>query len=74
MQDATEENQLALLARTLKTGVKIDYWWMDAGWYTSPKGWWNTGTWEPDPRRFPHGFTPISEAAHARGVKTVVWF
>ena len=74
MQDATEENQLALLSRTLKTGVKIDYWWMDAGWYTFQKGWWNTGTWVPDPRRFPHGFTPISEAAHARGVKTVVWF
>ncbi|MGO9241093.1 MAG: alpha-galactosidase [Bryobacteraceae bacterium] len=74
MQDATEENQLDYLARMLKTGVKIDYWWMDAGWYAFQKGWWNTGTWDPDPGRFPHGFTPISAAAHQGGVKTIVWF
>lgn len=74
MQDANEENQREYLDRVLKTGLKIDYWWMDAGWYPFPKGWWNTGTWDPDPRRFPHGFTPISEMAHSRGVKTILWF
>jgi alpha-galactosidase len=74
MQDANEENQKEYLARVLNTGLKIDYWWMDAGWYPFPKGWWNTGTWDPDPRRFPRGFAPISEAAHARGVKIIVWF
>ncbi len=74
MQDANEQNQLAFLERTVNTGVKIDYWWMDAGWYAFKNGWWNTGTWVPDPQRFPHGFTPISQAAHARDVKTIVWF
>jgi len=74
MQDATEENQKEFLARTLAAGLPIDYWWMDAGWYSYKDGWWKTGTWEPDPRRFPHGFAPISAAAHARNVKTVVWF
>ena len=47
---------------------------MDAGWYPFKSGWWKTGTWDVDPGRFPHGFTPISEAAHARGVKIIVWF
>jgi alpha-galactosidase len=74
MQGANEENQKAFLNRLLKTGLKIDYWWMDAGWYPFPTGWWNTGTWDPDPRRFPHGFTPVSKEAHARGVKIIVWF
>ena len=74
MQDANEENQKEFLARVLKTGLKIDYWWMDAGWYPFKSGWWNTGTWDPDPSRFPRGFAPVSEAAHARGVKIIVWF
>jgi alpha-galactosidase len=74
MQDANEENQKEFLARVLKTGLKIDYWWMDAGWYPFKSGWWNTGTWDPDPARFPRGFAPVSEAAHVRGVKIIVWF
>jgi alpha-galactosidase len=74
MQGANEENQKSFLSRLLKTGLKLDYWWMDAGWYSFPTGWWNTGTWDPDPRRFPNGFTPVSKEAHARGVKIIVWF
>jgi len=74
MQDANEQNQIEFLKRDLDAGIPLDYWWMDAGWYPFKTGWWNTGTWDPDPARFPHGFAPISAAAHARGVKTIVWF
>jgi alpha-galactosidase len=74
MQGANEENQKGFMQRYLDEGLKFDYWWMDAGWYPFKEGWWDTGTWEPDPRRFPHGFRPISDYAHARGVKTIVWF
>lgn len=74
MQEATEANQKEFLARTLAAGLPIDYWWMDAGWYVYKDGWWKTGTWEPDPARFPNGLAPIAAAAHARHVKTVVWF
>ena len=74
MQDANEANQLENLKSDVDAGLPLDYWWMDAGWYPFKKGWWETGTWDPDPARFPHGFKPISDAAHARKVKTIVWF
>ncbi len=74
MQDANEDNQLRYLNRNLDDGIRLDYWWMDAGWYPFNNGWWETGTWDPDPVRFPRGFTPISAAAHKRGVKIIVWF
>ena len=74
MQEANEANQIRDLNRELDHGVPLDYWWMDAGWYPFERGWPDTGTWEPDPQRFPRGFAPISEVAHKRGVKILVWF
>jgi alpha-galactosidase len=73
MQGANEENQKRFIASYLQAGLKIDYWWMDAGWYPFKDGWWNVGTWMPDPRRFPQGLRPIADYAHARGVKIIVW-
>ena len=55
MMDANESNMRALLDRYLEERIPLDYWWMDAGWYPFQTGWWNTGTWEPDPQRFPAG-------------------
>ncbi|QOY88337.1 alpha-galactosidase [Paludibaculum fermentans] len=74
MQEANEANQVLYLNRALDAGLKLDYWWMDAGWYPYQQGWYKTGTWEVDPARFPRGFVPISEAAHKRGTKIIVWF
>ena len=74
MCNANEENQKSFIDRYREEQVKIDYWWMDAGWYPCGGQWWNTGTWEPDPKRFPHGLRAISDHAHAQGVKTLVWF
>jgi alpha-galactosidase len=54
-------------------GIKLDYWWMDAGWY--PCGAWpQVGTWEPDPQRFPKGLRAVSDYVHARDMKLIVWF
>ncbi len=36
--------------------------------------WWNTGTWDIDPIKFPNGFKSLSESAHANGLKFMVWF
>jgi len=58
-----------------KAGIKVDYWWRDAGWYPSGDNqWWNTGTWEFDPARFPGGLKPFSDHVHARGMKLITWF
>lgn len=74
MQDANEANQIQGLNAAFDAGVSLDYWWMDAGWYPFKKNWPQTGTWIPDPVRFPRGLRPISDLAHRHGVKTVVWF
>jgi alpha-galactosidase len=74
MIGANEQNQLMHIDRYLEEGLRIDYWWMDAGWYVQRQGWPQVGTWEVDPKRFPRGLRPISDHAHARGVKILVWF
>jgi alpha-galactosidase len=74
MQKATEENQEQFLDGYSRNGIQLGFWWMDAGWYPFHDGWWNVGTWEPDPKRFPHGLRAVSDHAHAQGVQTLLWF
>ena len=74
MTKATEDNQKLFIDRYLEEGLKIDYWWMDAGWYPNMGRWGDVGTWEVDRKRFPNGLRAISDHAHAKGVKTLVWF
>jgi alpha-galactosidase len=74
MVDANEENQVQFIDRYLAERLKIDYWWMDAGWYFCDGNWVKTGTWEVDTRRFPHGLRAISDHAHSSDIKTIVWF
>jgi alpha-galactosidase len=74
MIGANEANQIMHIDRYLEEGLTLDYWWMDAGWYIQQRGWPQVGTWEVDPQRFPRGFRPISDHAHAKGVKILVWF
>ena len=33
MKDATDQNQIEAFDTYLRNGLKLDYWWMDAGWY-----------------------------------------
>jgi alpha-galactosidase len=73
MINANEQNQNQFIDRYLQEGLKLDYWWMDAGWYQTDADWPKTGTWEVDTKRFPHGLRAISDHAHAKGVKTIVW-
>ena len=74
MINASDENQKYFIDRYLEEKIPINYWWMDAGWYPCGGHWPNTGTWEPDTTRFPHGLRAISDHALAKGVKTLVWF
>ena len=74
MINANEGNQKHFIDRYVEERVRIDFWWMDAGWYPCKGQWPNTGTWEPDTARFPKGLKAISDHGKARGVKTLVWF
>lgn len=68
----------------LDAGIKPDILWRDAGaeskntWYPSvgPRkpDWLNTGTWEPDPAKYPQGFRPFSDKARANGMQFLLWF
>ena len=74
MQNANEENQKQFIDGYVDNGIPISFWWMDAGWYPFKDGWWNTGTWEPDLKRFPSGLRAVTDHAHKRGVNALLWF
>jgi len=74
MINANTVNQMQFIDRYREEKLKLDYWWMDAGWYWNKTGWPNTGTWEVDTDRFPGGLRPICDHAHAGGEKIIVWF
>lgn len=74
MIHADSESQKLFVDRYLEEGLRLDYWWMDAGWYLCDGQWPKTGTWEVDQARFPGGLRPISDHARKKGVKTIVWF
>lgn len=72
---ANETNQIMFINRYLEEGLKLDYWWMDAGWYEHHGGGWpKVGTWMVDSNRFPRGLRAVSDYAHSKGIKTIVWF
>jgi alpha-galactosidase len=76
---ATEANQLRFIEKWAAQKIPIDVWWIDAGWYPCydrehERRWTQTGTWIPDPERFPHGLKPVSDGAARHGVDLLIWF
>ena len=72
VSEASEKQFIDILT---KQGIRLDYWWMDAGWYPcDPVGWPKVGTWEVDAKRFPKGIRAVSDYAHSKGAKLIVWF
>ncbi len=70
----SEEGERQFITAFKEAGFKLDYWWLDAGWYPCGDGWPNVGTWELDRERYPRGFKPVSDLAHANGMGLIVWF
>lgn len=68
-----EADELRFIDTFTREGVKLDYWWMDAGWYPCD-AWPTVGDWEVDRARFPQGLRAISDHAHSKGVKLILWF
>jgi alpha-galactosidase len=76
---ATEENQIRYITKFNEHGIHPDVWWIDAGWYpcydsNRQRKWAHTGTWEPDPERFPRGLKPVSDHAAGAGAELLLWF
>jgi len=74
MSHADEASQKLFLDRYRQEHIKLDYWWMDAGWYVNDGSWPNTGTWKVDPKRFPNGLRPVDDYARSMGIQSIVWF
>ena len=70
----SEEGERQFITAFAQAGVKLDYWWMDAGWY-AVRGLAADGHLDarPDPLSRA-GFRPVSELAHAKGMGLIVWF
>ncbi len=66
--------ELAIVDGFQREGIHLDYYFIDAGWYPNRGNWVNTGTWEVDSERFPHGIREVAERVHANGSKFVLWF
>ncbi|MBR4748231.1 MAG: alpha-galactosidase [Abditibacteriota bacterium] len=68
---ATEQGQLAMIDRTIKTGLYNTY-WIDACWFRDgfPTGVGNYAFCEG----FPEGLKNISRVLHEHGMKFIVWF
>lgn len=83
----TNEKELLLhldeIEQAKKAGWPLEVFWVDAGWY-GPEG--NhcddplcddcfnyVGYFDHDERRFPNGLKPISDRAHALGMKFLLW-
>ncbi|MCL5098647.1 MAG: alpha-galactosidase, partial [Candidatus Omnitrophica bacterium] len=88
MFNSREEDHIRFLDRYLKENIKLDYWWMDLGWFLLPKSYQKVvglkdeheypledlGTFTADYHRFPKGIRAISDYCHAHGIKTILWF
>ena len=84
------EEELPTVQSWLDAGIHLDVFWRDAGgvrehvwWALSPDPlpypwpgyyWMNSGTWTPDPQKFPKGFRPVSDWLRARGIQFMLWF
>ena len=68
------DEEMAQIDGWLKEGIKLDYWFIDAGWYPGRGSWANVGTWEVDTNRFPRGLREVADHCHAKGLKFIVWF
>lgn len=75
------------LEKMIAEDCKVDFRWLDAGWYVAPDGtsaqsyvrghdWWDTvGTWVPDPVKWPgNSLRESTDFARENGMKTLAWF
>ncbi len=79
-----ESDHLRYLGAAKEAALPIDTYWIDAGWYGPPgthcddplvNDWYLYGGYtDHDPLRYPKGLKPVSDAAHALGMRFLLWF
>jgi len=74
-EGTTEANMLRTVGNIASRKVPFDVWWIDAGWFSCGTNWARyVGNLDPGPSRFPNGLKPVADAAHAAGMKFLLWF
>jgi len=69
---ASEHQELSAVARAAQLGLEA--YWVDACWYGNSTNWsTEVGNWFVRTKSFPRGLRPVSDAAHAAGMKFVLW-
>ncbi|MBM3883290.1 MAG: hypothetical protein FJ387_26870 [Verrucomicrobia bacterium] len=68
-----EADELRFINAFAQAGIKLDYLWLDAGWYPCGNDWTQVGTWGHDPARFPRGLKAVSDHVHAKGMGLGLW-
>jgi len=54
--------------------LPFEYYWIDAEWFGEPGPWpRGAGNWTPRADLYPQGLGPIGDAAHAAGLKFLLW-
>jgi alpha-galactosidase len=81
-------HKLAQIRLVRDERLPFDVYWIDASWYDKCAGhemtgfmkdgdsepfWRGRGSWTPNPKNYPEGLRPVSDAAHAAGMKLLLW-
>lgn len=74
-EKTTETNLVSMVEELARRQFPVDTFWIDAGWNGMGDNWARAvGSWEPNAERFPNGLKPVADAAHAHGMRFLVWF
>jgi alpha-galactosidase len=79
-----EHDQNLLIRKYADERLKLNYWWMDI--YNSSTNFWMhdpiyggsgqylAGSWDADPKNYPHGLRGVSDYAKSNGMGLIVWY
>ncbi len=74
-EKSSEANSIEGINNIAAHKFPVDTWWIDAGWNGEQDMWARAvGTWTANTKRYPNGLKPVGEAAHASGLRFLVWF
>ncbi|HMP06151.1 MAG TPA: alpha-galactosidase, partial [Lacipirellulaceae bacterium] len=75
-ESTTAAGMITLIKQIAEHDAGFDTFWIDTGWFELIEGNWarSVGNLDPDRVRYPDGMKPVADAAHANGMKFLLWF